>query len=79
MGVSLKYRPELPTVLSNVSLTVSGGEKVGIVGRTGAGKSSLVTAILRLVELHAGKIVIDGVDIRSVLCKGRVQKFLLNR
>ena len=65
--VSLRYRAELPLVLRDISLTIAGGEKVGVVGRTGAGKSSLISALLRLVELDSGRLVIDGVDIRLVI------------
>ncbi|PWN19482.1 putative YOR1-ABC transporter [Microstroma glucosiphilum] len=65
-GVSLRYREGLPLVLSDVNLHVEGGEKVGIVGRTGAGKSSLLTALLRLVELNSGSVKIDGIDVAKV-------------
>ena len=61
--VVLRYRPELPDVLRGLSMDVAPGEKIGIVGRTGAGKSSIMTALYRLVELSAGSIHIDGVDI----------------
>ncbi|KAI0360140.1 P-loop containing nucleoside triphosphate hydrolase protein [Trametes cingulata] len=64
--VVLKYRPELPPVLKGLSMSVRPGEKVGIVGRTGAGKSSIMTALYRLVELSSGSIVIDGVDISTI-------------
>ncbi|KAF5366995.1 hypothetical protein D9758_003982 [Tetrapyrgos nigripes] len=64
--VVLRYRPELPPVLKGISLNVKAGEKIGIVGRTGAGKSSLMTAIFRLVELDSGYIKIDDVDISKV-------------
>ncbi|THH02765.1 hypothetical protein EW026_g125 [Hermanssonia centrifuga] len=64
--VVLKYRPELPEVLKGMSMSIQPGEKVGIVGRTGAGKSSIMTALYRLVELTSGSIVIDGVDISQV-------------
>ncbi|KAI0783557.1 P-loop containing nucleoside triphosphate hydrolase protein [Abortiporus biennis] len=65
-GVVLRYRPELPPVLKGISMSVRPGEKVGIVGRTGAGKSSIMTTLYRLVELNSGSIHIDGVDISKV-------------
>ena len=65
-NISLKYRAELPLVLKNVSIDIHGGKKVGIVGRTGAGKSSLISTLLRLVELEEGEILIDGVDISQI-------------
>ncbi|KAG9315243.1 hypothetical protein JVU11DRAFT_4377 [Chiua virens] len=64
--VFMKYRPELPPVLKGLSMTITPGEKIGIVGRTGAGKSSIMTALYRLVELSSGSIEIDGVDISKV-------------
>lgn len=62
-NVSLAYRPGLPLVLNNVNLNIKGCEKIGICGRTGAGKSTIMSALYRLVELHEGKITIDDVDI----------------
>ncbi|KAJ3726629.1 P-loop containing nucleoside triphosphate hydrolase protein [Lentinula raphanica] len=62
----LKYCPELPPVLKGISMDVRGGEKIGIAGQTGAGKSSLMSAIYRLIELDSGAISIDGVDIANV-------------
>ena len=47
-------------------MSVQGGEKIGVVGRTGAGKSSLLTALFRLVELAEGGIEVDGVDISKI-------------
>ncbi|KAF7760155.1 hypothetical protein Agabi119p4_10831 [Agaricus bisporus var. burnettii] len=64
--VELAYRPGLPLVLKGVSFDVRPGEKIGIVGRTGAGKSSLLQALFRMVEIHSGKIEIDGVDIQKI-------------
>lgn len=64
--VSLRYRPNTPVVLKGVEFEVEGGEKVGVVGRTGSGKSSLVQAFFRIVELQRGAIFIDGVDIAAV-------------
>ncbi|KAG1773522.1 ABC transporter [Suillus occidentalis] len=64
--VVMRYRPELPPVLKGLSMSLSPGEKIGVVGRTGAGKSSIMTAIYRIVELASGSISIDGVDISAV-------------
>lgn len=64
--VVLSYRPELPVVLNKLSFSIPAGKKVGIVGRTGSGKSSLLLALFRMVELRAGRIIIDGVDTRAV-------------
>lgn len=65
-NVQLRYRPDLPLVLHGVTADIKGGEKVGVVGRTGAGKSSLVTTLLRLTELAGGRILIDGIDISTI-------------
>ncbi|KAJ3077921.1 hypothetical protein HDU99_000892, partial [Rhizoclosmatium hyalinum] len=65
-NVEMRYRPDLPPVLSNLTLEVKGGEKIGIVGRTGAGKSSIISALYRLVELSDGTISIDGVDLKTL-------------
>ncbi|KAI9463347.1 ABC transporter [Lactarius psammicola] len=62
----LRYRPELPLVLKGLCMSVEGGEKIGIVGRTGAGKSSIMVALFRMVELVSGSINIDGVDISKL-------------
>jgi len=64
--VCLRYRSQLPLALNNVSFSIHPGEKIGIVGRTGAGKSSLFLALLRLVKIEAGSIIVDGVDIQNV-------------
>ena len=66
--VWLRYRPELPPVLRGVSFRIEGGQRVGIVGRTGAGKSSVAQALFRTVgdPLEDGRICIDAVDIASV-------------
>ncbi|KAJ5562910.1 hypothetical protein N7461_001671 [Penicillium sp. DV-2018c] len=65
-GYSTRYRPDLDSVLKEVSFSVKAGEKVGIVGRTGAGKSSLALALFRGLEAEKGQILIDGVDIGSI-------------
>lgn len=56
--LTMRYRPGLPNVLHGISMAIRGGEKIGIVGRTGAGKSSITLALLRIVE-YAGSIIID--------------------
>ncbi|KNE55572.1 hypothetical protein AMAG_01463 [Allomyces macrogynus ATCC 38327] len=65
-NVTMAYRQGLDPVLRDVSLRIPPGSKCGIVGRTGAGKSSLIVALFRLVELTAGTISIDGVDISKL-------------
>jgi len=63
---SLRYERLLPLALNSISLTIPAGETLGIVGRSGAGKSSLVVAILRAVEAADGYILMDGVNIRQI-------------
>ena len=65
-NVNLRYRNNLPLVLKRVSVNVPAGSRVGICGRTGAGKSSLIIALLRIVEIESGTIYIDDNDIRQV-------------
>ena len=73
-NVTAKYDPKLPVVLDNLCLSIKGGEKVGIVGRTGSGKSSLLLSLFRILELHhaegetskKGAIYIDNVDISGI-------------
>ncbi|XP_061612364.1 ATP-binding cassette sub-family C member 3 isoform X3 [Phyllopteryx taeniolatus] len=63
---SVRYREGLDLVLKNLSLSVKGGEKVGIVGRTGAGKSSMTLCLFRLLEAAEGEISIDDVKISEI-------------
>ncbi|RHN73198.1 putative xenobiotic-transporting ATPase [Medicago truncatula] len=65
-NLQVRYRPTTPLVLKGVSLTIEGGEKVGVVGRTGSGKSTLIQVLFRLIEPSAGKIIIDGINISNV-------------
>lgn len=56
----MKYRKDMDPSLIDVSVNIQSGMKVGIVGRTGAGKSTILNAVFRLTELCQGKIIIDG-------------------
>ncbi|KAJ3071462.1 hypothetical protein HDU98_005300 [Podochytrium sp. JEL0797] len=64
--LEMRYTPDQPSVLSDVSFSIRGGQKVGIVGRTGAGKSSLTLSLFRLIEPTAGTITLDGLDISQL-------------
>nr|AAB46616.1 multidrug resistance-associated protein [Homo sapiens] len=62
----LRYREDLDFVLRHINVTINGGEKVGIVGRTGAGKSSLTLGLFRINESAEGEIIIDGINIAKI-------------
>ncbi|KAK7380442.1 hypothetical protein VNO78_32953 [Psophocarpus tetragonolobus] len=64
--LQIRYRPEGPFVLHGITCTFEGGHKIGIVGRTGSGKSTLIAALFRLVEPARGKIAVDDIDISSI-------------
>lgn len=63
---SVRYRPETELVLSDINITINPKEKIGVVGRTGAGKSTLCISIWRIIEKYSGSIRIDGIDISTV-------------
>jgi ABC-type multidrug transport system fused ATPase/permease subunit len=65
-NLSIKYAPDLPAVLHDISFSLGGRERVGLLGRTGSGKSTLAMSILRFVDPASGKIVIDGIDISKI-------------
>jgi len=65
-NVQMRYREGLPLVLQGLSMHVQGGERIGIVGRTGAGKSSIMSTLFRLVEISGGSITIDGLNISKI-------------
>ncbi|XP_018359853.1 PREDICTED: multidrug resistance-associated protein 1 isoform X2 [Trachymyrmex cornetzi] len=62
----VRYREGLDLVLNGLTFSVLGGEKIGIVGRTGAGKSSMTLALFRIIEAAQGKILIDDIDISKL-------------
>uniref|UniRef100_A0A8C6MW78 ABC-type glutathione-S-conjugate transporter n=1 Tax=Mus spicilegus TaxID=10103 RepID=A0A8C6MW78_MUSSI len=62
----VRYRPELDLVLKGITCNIKSTEKVGVVGRTGAGKSSLTNCLFRILESAGGQITIDGIDIASI-------------
>ncbi|KAJ4748881.1 ABC transporter C family member 10 [Rhynchospora pubera] len=65
-NLKIRYRPDTPLVLRGITCTFQGGHKIGIVGLTGSGKTTLIGALFRLVEPSGGKIVIDGMDITKI-------------
>lgn len=64
--LEVAYADDLPPVLKGLTFSVRRNQRVGVVGRTGAGKSSLTLALFRFLEARAGQIVIDGVDISKI-------------
>jgi ABC-type multidrug transport system fused ATPase/permease subunit len=64
--VVMRYRPTTYLVLKNISFNINGGERIGVVGRTGAGKSTLANVITRMCEIDSGKVLLDGVDISKI-------------
>ncbi|CAG8335966.1 unnamed protein product [Penicillium salamii] len=62
-NLSVSYAPNLPSALRDITFRVGPGERVGVVGRTGSGKSSLILTLFRFLEASEGSIVIDGLDI----------------
>ncbi|XP_071518290.1 LOW QUALITY PROTEIN: ATP-binding cassette sub-family C member 9 [Panulirus ornatus] len=64
--VTLTYDPSLEPVLTDLNFTISPGEKVGLCGRTGSGKSSLILSLYRLVGVTSGRILVDGMNILAV-------------
>lgn len=75
--ISAKYATSRKNILSNLSFKIGRGEKIGVVGRTGAGKSSLIKVIWRAMTPHKGKILVDGVDIATQDLKKLRNEFMV--
>jgi ATP-binding cassette subfamily C (CFTR/MRP) protein 1 len=75
--VELRYRPKTEKVLKGLTLDIQAGHKIGVVGRTGAGKSTLSLALTRIIELEKGQIVIDGIDISEIPLKSLRDKITI--
>jgi ABC-type multidrug transport system fused ATPase/permease subunit len=69
MEVSVRYRKDLPDVLKKVNCRIEAGEKIGIVGRTGAGKTTIINTLLGTTEISAGNILIDSKPINELSLK----------
>ncbi|URE01082.1 ABC transporter transmembrane region [Musa troglodytarum] len=67
--VTLRYKPSLPAALHDLSFSIASGMQVGIVGRTGAGKSSILNALFRLTPICNGHILVDGLDIADIAAR----------
>jgi len=66
MGVSFRYGPELPLVLNGIHVEIGQGERVALVGSSGAGKSTMASLIPRFYDVEAGEVCLDGVDVRTL-------------
>ncbi|KAM0050639.1 putative ABC-type xenobiotic transporter [Helianthus debilis subsp. tardiflorus] len=64
--LQVRYRSNMPLVIKGITLSIKGGEKIGVVGRTGGGKSTLIQVLFRLVEPCGGSITIDGINISTL-------------
>lgn len=65
VGCYMKYSVDGPYILKDLTVNIAAGEKIGIVGRTGAGKSSLIAALFRMAHVE-GQVIIDGLDTKNV-------------
>ncbi|CAN6713152.1 unnamed protein product [Malus baccata var. baccata] len=64
--LKVRYRPNAPLVLRGINCVIEGGDKIGIVGRTGGGKTTLISVLFRLVEPTEGKVIVDNYDICKI-------------
>ena len=66
INYSVRYRPDTPLILKGINLEIQPGEKIGVVGRTGSGKSTMLLCLFRILEAYKGQILIDNVDISKI-------------
>lgn len=66
IDLKVRYKENLPVVLHGITCKFPGGKKIGIVGRTGSGKSTLIQALFRLIEPEGGRIIVDNIDISTI-------------
>lgn len=66
LDLKIRYRPNAPIVLKGITCTFREGSRIGVVGRTGSGKTTLISALFRLVDPYSGQIIVDGIDICSI-------------
>lgn len=66
VNVQVRYRSNTPLVLRGITCSFEAGQRVGVVGRTGSGKTTLISSLFRLVEPSAGTITVDGLDISTI-------------
>lgn len=65
-NLTIRYAPNLPAVIKSLSVEFAPRQRIGLIGRTGSGKSTFATSLLRFVEPSEGKIIIDGIDVCSI-------------
>ncbi|GJZ77143.1 ABC transporter C family member 14-like protein [Tanacetum coccineum] len=75
--LQVRYCPNTPLVLKGITLNIQGGQKIGVVGRTGGGKSTLIQVLFRLVESTGGSIIIDGIDISTLGLHNLRSRFII--
>ncbi|KAH0736468.1 hypothetical protein KY285_012175 [Solanum tuberosum] len=66
LDLKIRYRPNAPVVLKGITCTFHEGTRIGVVGRTGSGKTTLISALFRLVEPYSGQVIIDDINICSI-------------
>lgn len=66
----VRYAADMPPILKGISFNINSNQRIGVVGRTGAGKSTLALALFRFLEAESGSIIVDGIDISKIRLSG---------